>query len=201
MPGGMVPPAGRIGNPRQFNPGQGPMQPGQPNNPGDIFGGIGREVGGRLGRAIVRGLPGGGGGSGSGKGGMPGPGGPSIGMPVERPPMFIDGNGNPTRDHGGGAINMNINPFNPAYRDGGGEPPMGQTAPDNNGGDGGGGFGGLNARADGRDPFEFGEDPEFEEQRQRNYRQYPQPGNPTPAPVQRNPPMNQYTRTRAPRIR
>ena len=30
-------------------------------------------------------------------------------------PMFIDGNGNPTNDHGGGRVNMNINPFNPAY--------------------------------------------------------------------------------------
>jgi hypothetical protein len=179
------------------------MQPGQPNNPGDIFGGIGREVGGRLGRAIVRGLPGGGGGGG-GKGGMPGPGrpgGPSIGMPVERPPEIdMPSPGIPPPDDpniGFGVL--------PPEDDGGG-------------GGGGGGFGGLNARADGRDPFEFGEDPEFEEQRQRNYRQYPQPGNPAPAPTPEPTPGpsfqnrsqvfnnrgrlgNQYTRTRAPRIR
>lgn len=35
--------------------------------------------------------------------------------PVPTNPMFIDGNGNPTNDHGGGRVNMNINPFNPAY--------------------------------------------------------------------------------------
>ena len=100
QPRGMIPPAGgRIGNPRQVNPGQGPMQPGRP---GGVDPGFGYPMP----------SPGG------GKGGMPGPGGPVIDdMRYKGPPMFIDGNGNPTNDHGGGAFNMNINPFNPAYRD------------------------------------------------------------------------------------
>lgn len=52
-------------------------------------------------------------GMGGGKGMLP----PSFGQfqPGGTPPMFIDGNGNPTNDHGGGRVNMNINPFNPAY--------------------------------------------------------------------------------------
>jgi len=29
--------------------------------------------------------------------------------------MFLDANGNPTDDHGGGMMNMNINDFNPSY--------------------------------------------------------------------------------------
>lgn len=53
------------------------------------------------------------GGMGGGKSMLP----PSFGQfqPGGRPPMFIDGNGNPTNDHGGGRVNMNINQFNPAY--------------------------------------------------------------------------------------
>lgn len=42
QPRGMIPPAGgRIGNPRQLNPGQGPMQPGQPQQPPSYGGGKG----------------------------------------------------------------------------------------------------------------------------------------------------------------
>jgi hypothetical protein len=95
QPRGMIPPAGarpqpgdmtgpytrqrdpaRYGNPRQLNPGQGPLQPGMPTPmPSPV---VGRGKGG-----------------GGGKGGMPGPGGPQlIGGPEGRP-IFGPGGGGP----------------------------------------------------------------------------------------------------------
>jgi hypothetical protein len=131
QPRGMIPPAGarpgemtgpytrqrapagdpaRYGNPRQLNPGQGGMRPGMP--PGQI----GQPGGPTPMPMPFDPMPGRGKGGGGGKGGMPGPGGPVIDdMRYKGPPMFIGGDGKPTNDHGGGAINMNINPFNPAY--------------------------------------------------------------------------------------
>ena len=191
QPRGMVPPAGarpqpgemtgpytrqrfpqgdprRYGNPRQVNPGQPGLQPGPAPMPDPIENmPMPDVIDPGYGQPPMRGKGGGG-----GKGGYPGPGrpgrpgrldGPSIGMPVERP-----------------SPGVMPDDYSDVYNDGGGAQPG--VMPDDYTGDGGGGFGGLNARADGRDPFEFGEDP-------------------TPAPVQRNQPMNQYTRTRAPRIR
>jgi hypothetical protein len=93
QPRGMIPPAGarpgemtgpytrqrdpaRYGNPRQLNPGQGPLQPGMPQPmPGPT--------------PMPMPMPGRGKGGGGGKGGMPGP-----GMPVQRPggqPIFSPG--------------------------------------------------------------------------------------------------------------
>ena len=120
MPGGgMIPPAGgRIGNPRQVNPGRGGMRPGQPGQPG--LGGIVNEAG-RAGGGIINGLfPGLGGqlppgsldkgiqygigqmfpGMGGGKGGMPGPGRPGFGPggPVIDDMRYKAGPGEPGYD-------------------------------------------------------------------------------------------------------
>ena len=103
QPRGMIPPAGarpqpgdmtgpytrqrdpaRYGNPRQLNPGQGPLQPGMPAQP--PAGGVYPMPSPVVGRGK---------GGGGGKGGMPGPGGPQlIGGPEGRP-IFGPGGGGP----------------------------------------------------------------------------------------------------------
>jgi len=119
QPGGIIPPAGarpqpgdmtgpytrqrfpqgdprRYGNPRQFNPGQGPLQPGPAPMPGPT----------PMPSPPVRGKGGGG-----GKGGMPGPGGPRmIGGPVDKPifgpggPEYFGDDMSMDRFQGGGSF-------------------------------------------------------------------------------------------------
>jgi hypothetical protein len=142
MPGrGMVPPAGRVGNPRQVNPGQGPMRPGQPSMPtpedvgragGGMINGLFPGLGGQLPPgALDKGIQigvgqmfpgsGRGKGGGGGKGGYPGPGRPGFGPP---PAPIFDPKSIDMPDIGGDG--------------GGGDPGYVMDMPDFNG-DGGGG--------------------------------------------------------------
>lgn len=104
MPGrGMVPPAGRVGNPRQVNPGGGGMRPGMP--PGQIG-----QPGGQP--PIQMPMPGRGKGGGGGKGGFPGPG--VIGSPGGQPIIGIDPGFDGIGGDGGGG-EPGVNPYGRIY--------------------------------------------------------------------------------------
>lgn len=206
QPRGMIPPAGgRIGNPRQVNPGQGGMRPGmpqpmpfpdQPGNPEqypELFPPGGSPT------PMPSPVPGRGKGGG-GKGGMPGPGRPVFG-PAPRPPtqpIFDPGFDGIGGDGGGGE--PGVMPPDYGGDGGGGENAFGAT--DENGNGIGGIGGGYGVPAD--DDSQNVNDPNSA-----FYKSDPV-AEPTPGPSFQNRSQvfnnrgrlgNQYTRTRAPRIR